>query len=188
MHSPVYILVLVSGIAGFWLFWDQAVKRILLDAFRERVFAQRFALFQLAMNGQLTFDSEVYRQIETLLCGLLRFAHNVTFLTFMFSRDQQEKARMKDGYVDVSREIAEKIMQLNPDVQHELGIILSEVRRSILVYVSFTSLLFLVVSAVLTVARIFGLWRPDKAREISDVVEREAYRAELKRTGTLAPA
>lgn len=186
MHSPIYILVLVAGLSCLWLFWEYAVKNLLLDVFREQVFVQRFALFQLGMNGQLAFDSEIYRQIETLLCGLLRFGHNVTFLTFMFSREQQEKAKSRTDYVDVSQEIAAKIALLNPDVQAEVAKILLRVQRAILLYVSFTSLLFLIASIGFTLAKLVGVWRPEKAKEISDVVEREAYRAELKRSTVLA--
>lgn len=188
MHSPIYILFLVSGLSGLWLFWDHALKPLLLDEYRERLFALRFSLFRLGMQGKLPFDSDVYRQIETLLCGLLRFGHNVTFLTFFMSRDAQERARKEKGYIDLSAQLTSKIACLQPEVKQEVDEILIGLRKAILRYISFTSLLFLTFAVVVLIARLMGIWRPDKANEISNIVEQEAYRSELKRGTTLAHA
>jgi len=181
MQSPFNLFIFIAAVSGLWIFWDKALRSLLLDAFRERIFELRFSLFELGMKDDVNFESEVYRQLETLLSGLLRWAHNVTFLTFVISRAEQEKAKQQKDYVDVSQQIELKIRQLNPEVQDEMNRILTETRKAILLYISFTSLFFLGCSALLTTLRLVGIWHPEKADEISNVVEQEAYKAEIKR-------
>jgi hypothetical protein len=181
MNSTFYVLVWVTGLSCLWLFWDQAVKRLLLDLFRERVFELRFDMFRLGMAGKLDYNSEVYRQLETLLCGLLRFSHRVTLLTWFFSKAEQERAKKRKDYEDLSHQVALKISRLQPDVQAELSRILREVSKAIWLYMAFTSLFFLGCFVVAMMAKLVGLWRPDRVQQISGVVEQEAYRAEIKR-------
>jgi hypothetical protein len=181
MHNPMYVLIWLAGLCCLWIFWDQAVKRLLLDLFRERLFELRFSMFRMGLDGKIEFESDVYRQLEILFSGLLRFGHRVTLLTFIFSREEQEKSKKNKDYVDVSQQIGLKISRLDPKVQQEIGTILIEVRKAIMLYMAFTSLFFLCVYVVLMTAKLLGFWNPDKVKEISDVVEQEAYRAESKR-------
>jgi hypothetical protein len=181
MDGALYLLVWVTGLCCLWIFWDQVVKRLLLDLFRERVFELRFDMFRLGMENKIDYNSEVYRQLETLLCGLLRFGHRVTFLTWVFSRAEQERAKKRKDYQDFSSQIALKISRLDPGVQAELSRILSEVSKAIMLYMAFTSLFFLGWFALTLLAKLVGLWRSESVKVVSGVVEQEAYRAEIKR-------
>jgi hypothetical protein len=189
MQSPIFILSWVAGVCSLWFFWSIGIKRLFLDGFRERLFELRFELFRLGMSGELPFESDTYRVLETLICGMLRFGHRITFLTYVFCRIEQERAMKDKDFVDVSRQIALKVSRLNPTTQAKLVEILNGLRLATIVYMAFTSLFFLSVFTIFETAKVLGIWRPDeKAKEISFVIEREAYRAESMRPLRVAVA
>jgi hypothetical protein len=64
--------------------------------------------------------------------------------------------------------------------QQKIAAILSDARSAVLLYIAFTSLIFMALAAVMTVAKWCGIWRPNKAK-LSSPVEQEVYRAELRR-------
>jgi hypothetical protein len=185
-QTPLYLLSWVAGVCGFWLLWSLGIKKLMLGVFRERLFEARFELFRLGLNGELDFDSELYRQLEILLCGLLRFSHRITFLSFVASARSQARARQSKEYVDVGQLIALKISRLDAETQLSLKSILEKVRDAIFAYIGFTSLLFLCIAIGWVIATKVFRWQPKSEKEITFVVEREAYRAEAMRPAQAA--
>jgi hypothetical protein len=182
MQNPIYLFSWVLGACALWFLWTLGIKRLFMDLFRERVFELRFQLFSLGMTNELPFDSDTYRTLETLMCGLLRFGHRITFLTFIFSRLEQNEAKKEKDYVDVSQQMALQISRLDANTQKKLREILAGVHLAIVLFMGFTSLLFLLTAAVLAVSKSLGLWRSERAEaELSGVIEREAYRSEARR-------
>jgi hypothetical protein len=182
MQSPIYLLSWIAGVCSLWLLWSLAIKKLFLDGFRERLFELRFELFRLGVSGELPFDSDTYRTLETLICGLLRFGHRISLLTFILCRKEQERAKKEKNFVDVSQQIALKISRLDPATQAKLTKILAGISQATIVYMSITSLPFLSAFAVYEVAKAFGLLRTHReTKEISFVIEREAYRVESMR-------
>ncbi len=182
MQSPIYLLSWVAAACSFWFFWSMGIKKLFLNGFRERLFELRFELFRLGMSGELPFDSETYRTLETLICGLLRFGHRITFLTYVFCIIEQAQAKKDKNYVDVSQQIALKISRLDPATRSKLGKLLEGLRTAINLYTAFSSLFFLSIFAVYKVTEVLGIRRQvQETKEISFVVEREAYRAESLR-------
>ena len=123
------------------------------------------------------------------MCGLLRFAHRITFLTFVFSAVEIEKAKKEKDYVDISQQITLKITRLQPETQAKLGSILKDAHSVLLVYMALSSLFFLSIFAVVKVCKLLGVWHSDNTREgVTRVLEREAYLAETRRGLNLATA
>lgn len=180
MQGAIYVLAWVAALCGLWLLWSYGLRPFALDAFRERIFELRFCLFRLAADGELPFDSDAYRMLETLMCGLLRFGHRVTFLTYVFSSAEQFRAKKAGEFVDVSAQIALKVSRLDPATQAKLKKIIGDAHTAIVVYMAFTSLFLMALLAAFGTAKLLGLWRPNKA-ELSHPVEQEAYRAETHR-------
>jgi hypothetical protein len=185
MHSPFYLLIWVTGVCCLWVLWDLGFRRVFLDLFRERIFELRYALFRLGMDGELHFDSDVYRTLEILMCGLLRFGHRMTLLTYIFSRVEQKEAKREKNHLDLSQQLELKISRLDPHVQPKVRALLHEVRRDILLYMAFTSLWFLAILFAGMVARGLGVWRSDR---VTNVIEQEAYWAESRGKACLAAA
>jgi hypothetical protein len=180
-QSPIYLLSAIAAACGLWFLWTLGLKPLFLHIFRERLFEIRFRLFKLGMTGELPFDSDAYRAMEALICGLLRFGHRITFPTYVLSSIEQNRARKEDrDYVDVAKQISLKVSRLKPVTQQKIAAILSDARSAVLLYIAFTSLIFMALAAVMTVAKWCGIWRPNKAK-LSSPVEQEVYRAELRR-------
>lgn len=182
MRSSIYIVDWVTGAFAIYLLWDFCVKGLLLDLLRDRLFELRFELFRLGQKGELEFGSPVYRMIETLLCGLLRFAHRISFPIYIFSLIEQEQAKKEKNYVDLSQQVALHVSRLDKSVQAEVGQLLSKARLAINLYMAFSSALFMVVTAVFLMLRLAGIHRQNvPSKRPADVIEREAYRSEQRR-------
>lgn len=189
MQSPVYLLSWVGAVCVAWFLWTLGVRPLMLDAMRERLFELRFRLFRLGTAGELSFDSEAYRALELLFCGLLRFGHRITFLTFLLSQIESERAKKEKDYVDVSNQIALKISRLTPEAQAKLGQVIEDMHKALIVYMALSSLFFLSIFLVMKVSKWLGLWHPENAKErVTRVIEREAYLAESRRGIRLATA
>jgi hypothetical protein len=185
MQNTIYLLSWVVGLCALWLLWSLGFKPLSLDYFRERLFELRFELFRLGMSGEIPFDNDAYRSIEILICGLLRYGHRLTLLTYIFSLVEQEKAKQDKGYVDVGKQIALRISRLEKDTQLKIAKIIRGVRTSIILYMAFSSLLMLAIIIVVKIAKLLGLWKPSKAT-LTGVIEQEAYRVESRRSLGLA--
>ena len=189
MPSPIFFLSTVAAVVAMWFIWTLGIRKLLLDLMRERLFGIRFELFRLGLSGELPFDSEAYRSIEILICGLLRFGHRIMFTTYILSRVEREKARKEQDYVDVSQQIALRISRLNPETQVKVLKILQRSNSAFMRYMVLSSLFFLAVFCVLKVLRLLQLWNSDKTKaEVSRVIEREAYLAESRDCTDLAVA
>ncbi|WP_263367010.1 hypothetical protein [Edaphobacter bradus] len=189
MQSPIYLMSWVSAACAIWLVWSLGIKPLVLDAYRERLFELRFQLFQLGVDGKLSFNSDTYRTLETLLCGLLRFAHRVTLVTYALSRIEQDKAKKEPDHGNLSQQITLKISRTDPEAQEKLYKLMNELRDAIFLYIAFSSILFMLIAAAFGIAQLLGLWHPEKTKkELTGVIETEAYRTEAKRHLTLQHA
>jgi hypothetical protein len=181
MRSEAYLTITIMAVAGLWFVWDLGIKKLFLDDFRERLFDLRFKLFEMGEADELPFDSEAYRAVETILCGLLRFGHRLTFMGFVFSALEEIKSKKTNEYVDYQKQIELKISRTSPATQERLWAILSELHKTVTVYIARSSLLFMASALVFAFLRTLNLFRNIGKREISAVLEREAYRAESRR-------
>lgn len=183
MQSPVYLLDWFAAACAIYLVWSLGIKRLLLDSFRERLFEIRFQLFTLALNGEIDFNDPAYRSYETLLCGLLRFAHRISFFTFIMSIRQEREAMKDKDYVDVSKLIALRVSRLNPNLQKKINAISHDTRTALTLYLVFNSLpLFTAITSLVVVNRL-GLRKLGSTRDrVSLPIEREAYCYETRRS------
>jgi hypothetical protein len=134
------------------------------------------------MSGQLDFNSDAYRSIETLLCGLLRFAHRVTLLGFVSSVRERAKAKNKDEFVDYHKQIELKVSRTAPGVQEKLNKILNDTSTAVVVYMSLSSVFFLAFAIVFFICRGLGIVRDGAESQISSIMESEVYREESRPT------
>lgn len=186
MQSPLYFMALVGAATGIWLLWDVALKGLFLDAQRERIFELRFKLFELGMRGEVSFDSEAYRTLETLLCGLLRFGHRFTFLTFILSIMEQERTKKDKDYADFTNQLELKISRESETAQVKLREILKSVNTAVVVYTSVSSLIFLSCAMIFGMLRAMHLVDQSGRRIVSSVIERDAYMEESRRPRLVA--
>jgi hypothetical protein len=68
-----FSLVLLWGLLFFC--WSE----YRLDALRDKLFALRHRLFMFATDGHIAFNDPTYQQLRTLINGMIRFGHKLTF-------------------------------------------------------------------------------------------------------------
>lgn len=66
------------------LFWAGPWQRMCLDLARQRLFANRDRLFDMALEGKFEFDSEGYREARLQIERMIRYAHVMHLTEFLF--------------------------------------------------------------------------------------------------------
>jgi hypothetical protein len=179
MNSPLYLFTWVTAACVAGAIWSFGIKLLMLDWLRERLFELRFKLFEMGMEDQIKFDDPAYRSFELLFCGLLRFAHRITFLSYLFSARQRSRASKEKDYVDVAQQIALRVSRLNPTTQEKFNDIAQKAREALIYYMIFSSIPLFVFIMSLVLAKRVGLIKLDGAKEkIIVPIEQEAYRCE----------
>lgn len=102
--------------ALFYLLYGP-IRETCTDWARQITFEKRDAIFDLAADGRLSFDTELYRIIRSSLQQNIRFAHELTFWQLVFTsarthRDQKSKLRLAIEAIedtDVRREVEQLV-------------------------------------------------------------------------------
>ncbi|TGN02893.1 hypothetical protein [Leptospira dzoumogneensis] len=74
-----------------WAMWHFLWKPLRLDILREELFNIRDSLFDLALDKKLSFEDQVYKELEIILNGTIRYAHRISFLSSLIFRISVEK-------------------------------------------------------------------------------------------------
>jgi len=189
MLNPIYLSSAIAAVCGMYVVWALGIRRLLLDLMREKIFELRFELFRLGTTGEIEFEDPAYRMLETLFCGLLRFGHRITFLSFVISKFATSQAEKEKDYVNVSAQIALRVSQLRPETQAKILEMLKGIQSILMIYIGCSSLLFLSIFSVYKMLEILGIKHLGETKErVVDAIEREAYIAESRRGLQLAPA
>jgi len=78
------VLIALLWVILFWFYVDYSI-----DAFRQRMFELRDALFDQARKGEISFESQAYSVLREKMNGFIRFAHRFSLIqligfVFMF--------------------------------------------------------------------------------------------------------
>ena len=76
-------LVGVAAFAGVILIFYWPWQETVIALTRQIVFEERDAIFDMAADGELEFDSPEYKEIRRALNQLIRFTHELTWLRFV---------------------------------------------------------------------------------------------------------
>jgi hypothetical protein len=84
MNPVIYEQIMsLLGLIALWAFWYYLWKPQRVDIFRQKLFALRSDLFDLADNGTVPFDHPAYTQLRLMINGLIRFAHRASLPTLI---------------------------------------------------------------------------------------------------------
>jgi hypothetical protein len=93
MNTVSYEQILsLVGLIALWAFWHYLWKPQRTDIFRQRLFALRSDLFDLAANGEVSFDDPAYTQLRLLINGMIRFAHRASLASLVVTVAQSRRA------------------------------------------------------------------------------------------------
>lgn len=93
MNPVIYEQIMsLLGLIALWAFWYYLWKPQRVDIFRQKLFALRSDLFDLAAKGTVPFDHPAYTQLRLLINGLIRFAHRASLPTLIIAAAQSSNA------------------------------------------------------------------------------------------------
>ncbi len=149
MTISILISLLLIWLLAFWLWRDYRV-----DLCRERLFTIRDDLFDMALCGELDFDSPSYGILRSTINGTIQFAHRLTlfeFLAFAIASRGTAGNKTAEGY----RNRWEKsCSELPPDTRQKLEAIRGNAHFQVREQIIMTSaiLTFTLVSLIFVVA------------------------------------
>ena len=93
MNPVIYEQIMsLLGLIALWAFWYYLWKPQRVDAFRQKLFALRSDLFDLAANGVVPFDHPAYAHLRLLINGMIQFAHRASFPSLVVAIAQSANA------------------------------------------------------------------------------------------------
>lgn len=170
----VLVLTLLATLLWWWFFFAYRDYRIAL--LRQRLFKIRDNLFASAERGEISFDDKAYGMARTTVNGMIRFAHEVSFLRFLIGYIVHRCAGDVDLVRDFTTRWTQNIEALPESAQQLVIKTYMEMHMHVLAHVVYTSLVgFLVLVPLWHLLRLIHLTRQVKARLIASR-EWEAWR------------
>lgn len=100
---------------ALWL-WSQ----YRIDAFRDRLFALRDELFDVALRGEVSYTDRAYTMLRNRMNGMLRFAHHIQ-LSHVILLPIFSGRRLAETAEKIEQDWNEALSELsNPESQHTL--------------------------------------------------------------------
>lgn len=142
MSDQLFVIIcgFVFAVGLWWLYFIE-YRTYRVDLTRQRLFKIRDDLFKKAEEGIVPFDSKAYGIARTTLNGMIRFAHDLSFLRiliilFTYKKiDQGEHAkRYQDEYAQALKELTEPAQEaiLMSQLDMHLTLIAHVVRSSLI--------------------------------------------------------
>ena len=86
MNDNYYnLIVSFAGLLTLWAFWHYLWKPQRVDIFRQRLFAIRDELFDLAADGEISFCEPAYTRLRFLVNGMIQYAHRISLPLLLVS-------------------------------------------------------------------------------------------------------
>jgi|SRR5208337_4385134 len=93
MNPVIYEQIMsLLGLIALWAFWYYLWKPQRVDIFRQKLFALRSDLFDLAANGVVPFNHPAYTQLRLLINGVIRYGHRASLTTLIVAWAQSDHA------------------------------------------------------------------------------------------------
>jgi len=178
------LFVIISGFVfaiGLWWLYFIEYRTYRIDHTRQRLFKIRDDLFKKAEEGIVPFDSKAYGIARTTLNGMIRFAHDLSFLRiliilFTYKKiDQGEHARryheeMCEAISTLPKPARKAILEAQLDMH--LVLLAHIVRSSIILMVLLEPLRILL--SVLLHWKVRRVLRSKRSRATLNIVDAEA--------------
>ncbi|QMV18364.1 hypothetical protein GOB94_06450 [Granulicella sp. 5B5] len=180
MTSAIFYMssIVFSGVAIFAL-WQFGLKKLMLDDFRDALFAVRDRLYALAQDGRISCSAPAYRSVEVFINRTIRYAHHFTFLSFAMSVWHMQEASERENAGPPSEPMFKQVEALkDEDVKRDLISIIEEVSDLLPRYIAKSSLMFMIGSLIYVVFRSVSPIVARSKQKAVETFEVEAYRDE----------
>jgi hypothetical protein len=131
MNAALALPTLVS-VAGLWIFLSWAYRDYRVEFFRQRLFAIRDELFDLARSGKISFDNPAYGALRTLMNGFIRFGERVSvpwFIALAIAIDGKTRAELPNEFQE---RWEHGLRELEPETQQRLNVLRSQIEETVL--------------------------------------------------------
>ena len=149
MEHAVVALTTTVGVAFLFVIYF-LWRRLRLDIFRDHLFRLRERWFDLALDpdSTLQFDNPLYRSVEQSLCGMLQFAHRVSFAFVVLVRIGERIQNIETDVEPIER-IAKNVKRIPDEYTRTRAVeIWTGIPVAILKHMMFTSLVFLLLTSI----------------------------------------
>lgn len=123
--SAAHFFLAILALGFLWYQW----RMYRVDALRQRLFAERDKLFDMAADGLINFDNPAYELLRWRLNGMIRFAHHVTFARWFWTL-----LLFKRQGLGIYKEWMEALQELPPDLRKRLEEIDQQMSAGILMH------------------------------------------------------
>lgn len=166
--------------AGIWVLYFWLYRTYRLDKFRHNLFVLRDELFDLALDGQVSFESRAYRLLRQIINGMIQYGHRYNFLGlslwFFFVRCTPKESAAKRGF---QRNWESACEEISTEGASQLVALRRRVHVEIVKQIFFTSpILLMALGSVLFVAGLFRLKKTIESK-IGSVIQRDRFRGVL---------
>lgn len=171
IHIVLFLLAALGLIVLFYTLW----RDLVIDWARERLFAQRDALFDMAVAGKLDFEGQNYRDLRAFLNSLIRNAHRLSAFWMIYqSKPMAAMSRRSRSVDEVLADIPD------PDARREATALVHGAIRILLWRMALTSLVALLTHGTLKALSRLGMvraraWRTSAVTRARSEVEREGF-------------
>ncbi len=102
MNNAFELLVGSIGAGACWVLWFYFVQEQRLDRFREDLFGIRHELFCMAASGRVSFEDHSYRELRTLINGMIQFGHHISlrssWIASKLSKDDPDQSSAYEAW------------------------------------------------------------------------------------------
>jgi len=163
----ISFLALVSILLVFYGPW----QGVCADYARQVVFEKRDKLFDYAREGRIDFNSQEYKAIRSGLETSIRFAHDITFIRFIYL-----SMCLKEETQHVGKEPATKSSLLTiaysiqeDSLRNDVVSLVHEAQRAIVFSMAARSLVFICLVPIVLICALF-IWFLKRASNISNMI------------------
>jgi hypothetical protein len=122
--------VAIMLIAGLGVLFFGPWQTLCTDYARQVAFEKRDAIFDMASEGRLNFQSHEYRTIRTSLEQLIRFAHTASLTSFLLQSQILSKQTAQHSRSDLSKAVS---AIRDPDTKQEVQALVWRAQYAMLV-------------------------------------------------------
>ena len=178
------LFVIISGFVfavGLWWLYFIEYRTYRVDLTRQRLFKMRDDLFKKAEEGIVPFDSKAYGIARTTLNGMIRFAHDLSFLRVLIILITYKKIDQGEHAKRYHEEMCEAISALPKPARKAIMEVQLDMHLTLLTHIVRSSILLVVLLEPLRILlRLLHRWhirrvlRSKAGRATLNIVDAEA--------------
>lgn len=159
-HQLATILATTLSLFGLLAFFQWPYRQYRIDRFRDEIFDIRGELFQLGMNGGVSFDHPAYGIFRQTLNGFIRFGDHLGLASFIALTLQEPGSRRQETARQFQERWEQAVASLGPEARTKVSHLRQRMHLAVLILVVSTPILIclIVPTLICVLATVLGSW------------------------------